>query len=86
MGEPNLLKLKYRSEVQDIIRTIILDKVPGPQVVPQIQNLLTAKNLTETDAEDLFKLIETEILCLHEGNIARFKIRPSEFLEWQKLQ
>ncbi len=31
------------------------------------------------DAADLFKLIETEIVSLHDGNIARFKIRPSEF-------
>jgi Fic family protein len=86
MGEPNLLKLKYRSEIQDIVRTIILEKTPGAQVVGKVEGLLLARNLPETDRAELFKVIETEILSLHDGNIARFKIRPSEFQEWKDLQ
>jgi Fic family protein len=86
MGEPNLLKLKYRSDIQEIIRAVILEKIAGPQVVHRIQNLIEAKKLPETDTAELFKLIETEIVSLHDGNIARFKIRPSEFQEWKSLQ
>ncbi len=86
MGEPNLLKLKYRVIIQSIIRTIILEKIAGPNVVNGIQNLIESQNLSETDAAELFKVIETEILSLHDGNIARFKIRPSEFQEWKSLQ
>ncbi|MBX7230818.1 MAG: Fic family protein [Bdellovibrionales bacterium] len=86
VGEPNLLKLKYRGEIQEIIRTVILEKVAGPQVVYRIQILLEAKKLPEADSAELFKLIETEVLSLHDGNIARFKIRPSEFQEWKNLQ
>lgn len=86
MGEPNLLKLKHRSAIQEIIRTILLEKVSGPQVVHRIQNLLAEQKLPETESAELFKIIETEILSLHDGNIARFKIRPSEFQEWKKMQ
>ncbi len=86
MGEPNLLKLKYRAEIQEIIRTVILGKVPGQQLVEQIQYLIKSKKLPETDTAELFKVIETEIISLHEGNMARFKIRPSEFQEWKKQQ
>jgi hypothetical protein len=86
MGEPNLLKLKYRNEIQDIIRAVIFEKIAGPHVVHRIQNLMEMKNLPAADAAELFKLIEMEIVSLHDGNIARFKIRPSEFQEWKKLQ
>jgi Fic family protein len=86
MGEPNLIKLKFRSEIQEIIRTIILEKVAGPEVVRRIRRLVEAKKLPEIDAEELFKIVEIEIISLHEGNIARFKIRPSEFQEWKSLQ
>jgi len=86
MGELNLLKLKYRGEIQEIIRAVILEKVAGPQVVHRIQSLMEAKKLPEADSAELFKLIETEIVSLHDGNIARFKIRPSEFQEWKNLQ
>ncbi len=86
IGEPNILKLRYRTEIQDIIRSVILEKVAGPQVVHRIQTLMEAKNFPEADATEIFKLIETEIVSLHDGNIARFKIRPSEFQEWKNLQ
>ncbi|MFN7728231.1 MAG: Fic family protein [Bdellovibrio sp.] len=86
MGEPNLLKLKYRTEIQDIIRGIILERVEGSEVVHKIQALMKAKQLPAADSAELFKLIETEISSLHEGNIARFKIRPSEFHNWRRRQ
>ncbi len=86
MGETNPLKLKYRSDIQEIIRTLILEKVVGSQLVHRIQNLIGARKLPAADATELFKLIEMEIVSLHDGNIARFKIRPSEFQEWRDLQ
>lgn len=86
MGEPNLMKIKYRVDIQTIVRTIILEKIPGSQVVPTIKHLMETLNLTEPDLSQLFQLIETEIMSLHDGNIARFKIRPSEFQEWENLQ
>jgi hypothetical protein len=85
MGEPNLIKLKYRADIQDIIRTVILEKITGPQVVTKIHSLIDAKKLPEVDTAELFKLIEIEIVSLHEG-IARFKIRPKEFQDWKLLQ
>lgn len=86
MGEPNLLKLKYRSAIQDIVRTIILEKVDGRHIVARIGNLIAEQKLPEADASQLFQIIETEILSLHDGNIARFKIKPSEFQEWKSAQ
>lgn len=86
MGEPNLLKLKYRNAIQDIIRTIILEKVNGSLVVPRIQSLIETQGLPDPDSKQLFQIIENEILSLHNGNIARFRIRPSEFQEWKCVQ
>ncbi len=86
IGEPNLLKFKYRTVIKDIIRTIILEKVEGSHVVEYIRSLMEAQNIPEFDSSQLFQAIETEILSLHDGNIARFKVRPSEFKEWKSLQ
>ena len=86
MGEPNLLKLKYRALIQKIIRAVILDKVSGNRIVAKVKNLLKSEEIPEADANELFKVLETEILSLHDGNIARFKIRPSEFQKWKKIQ
>lgn len=86
LGEPNLLKLRHRQLIGDIVREIILEKTEGALVVQKIQNLIENKKAPEEDRDELFKLIETEILSLHEGNVARFKIRPSEYQAWKDVQ
>lgn len=86
MGGPNLLKMKYRNVIHNIIQRVILDKTPGQHLVHSIENLLEASKVPEADSHELFKQIETEIISLHDGNVARFKIRPSEFEEWKKRQ
>lgn len=86
LGEPNLLKLKYRNLIHEIIRTIILDKVAGNQISGKIRSLIDEQKLPEPEAGKLFQIIEIEIASLHERNIARFKILPHEFQDWMDLQ
>ena len=86
MGEPNFLKLRYRDSIREIVRSIILERVAGAQVVQEIKDLIEASNIPENERTELFNLIETEIASLHEGNAARFRVRPSEFQTWKKLQ
>lgn len=86
MGEPNLLKLKYRGYIQNIVRSIILGLVRGARVVIEIEKLISRSDIPMNDHSGLFTLIETEIISLHDGNIARYKIRPSEFQAWKALQ
>jgi len=38
------------------------------------------------DAEDVLALTLNELHQLHEGNIARYRIRPSQFHDWLALQ
>lgn len=86
MGEPNLLKLKYRGEIQEIVRTIILEKTEGIDVIRKIKELTDAEDFPESARPELINLIETEIMSLHEGSVARFKVRPSEYQAWRALQ
>jgi Fic family protein len=86
LGEPNLLKLRYRERVQEIVRTIILGKIGGEQIVQKIRDLIDQQNIPDADRDALFNLIENEIISLHDGNVARYKVRPSEFLAWKELQ
>ncbi len=84
--EPDLFKIKHRHEIQIIIRTIILEKVAGPELVSTIRLMIDRLSLPVSDAIRLMQMIETEVMSLHDGNIARFKIRPSEFQAWKERQ
>jgi len=86
MGEPNLLKLRYRDLIREIVRSVILERVAGEQVVRKIRDRIETQDIPEDDRAPLFSLIENEIISLHEGNVARYRVRPSEFQTWKDLQ
>ena len=37
------------------------------------------------DQQRFTEVAETELMSLHEGNFARYQIRPSEFEAWQRV-
>ncbi|MFZ4402987.1 MAG: Fic family protein, partial [Pseudobdellovibrionaceae bacterium] len=86
LGEPNLLKLKFRSKIQDIIQTIVKGKTPGKHVSHRLSSFVEKLKLNPDDAKKILEIIELEITSLHEGNIARYQIRPNEFKAWTKLK
>lgn len=86
MGEPDTYKIKYRLQIQEMIRSVVIENLSGDQLVSAIHQSIQNYHIPTEDAQRVFSLIETEIMSLHEGNIARFKIRPSEFASWKKAQ
>ncbi|MEI6805860.1 MAG: Fic family protein [Myxococcaceae bacterium] len=86
LGEPDRFRIQHRNDIQHIIQTIILEKISGSRLVPRIRSLIKVLPLSDSDAAELFKIIEVEMDSLYEGNIARYKIRPIDFEIWQGLQ
>lgn len=83
MGEPNPLQLKYRDLIKEVVRAVILEKTASSDVMQKIESLLS-NAIPVVDKPEIFKLIELEIINIHEGNIARFKIKPSEYFAWKE--
>lgn len=83
LGQPDLMKLKYRTIIHDIVRSIILENIKRSLIVAAIRKKIKEIGLLTDESNQLLQIIEIEIASLHEGNIARFKIRPSEFQAWK---
>jgi Fic family protein len=78
--EPDQFRLKYRDALIAVIGEIIRRRMkPTPDEIVAI----AAAHVPAEDAEQFRGLVLTEIARLHEGNIARFRLRPSEFRNWQ---
>ena len=43
-----------------------------------------AENIGAQERARFRETVERELLSLHEGNFARYRIKPSEFAAWQK--
>jgi hypothetical protein len=45
----------------------------------------TVEHIPQQDRERFRGIAEGELLGLHEGNFARYQIKPSEFKAWGKI-
>ena len=77
---PDSFRLKYRSALYETIREIVSSDL---QVTPD--NITAAANglIDNKDMTTFTELVQIEAEQLHEGNIARFGLRPSEFQKWK---
>ena len=83
MGEPDGFRLKYREEIRALIRQVIVEGMNVEAATAQIGAYIG--HIPQTDRARFTEVVETELLSLHEGNFARYGVRPSEFSSWKQL-
>jgi Fic family protein len=81
LGEPDTFKLKYRTQIRELISGIIVQSLNSKDAGKVIKR--NAQRLPDADQEKFIEAVETEILALHEGNFARYRVRPKEFEQWR---
>jgi hypothetical protein len=83
LGEPDPFRMKYRTLLTEFIREVVLNGVGQAQVVV---TTWAAEHIPEVDQQRFINLVHAELKGLHEGNIARFRLRPAEFAVWKENQ
>lgn len=82
LGEPDPFRLRYRERLRDIVRDVVCG--PMNRKTARAHLAATARgNIPAADQEQFIEVAETELLGLHEGNFARYQVRPSEFTAWR---
>ena len=82
LGEPDPFRLKHMTQLREIVRLVILGKL-GKKSAYQRIAAWAEESIAGEDREKFRELVEEELLGLHEGNFARYQIRPSQFEEWR---
>ncbi len=84
LGEPDVFRLKYQAELREIIAKLIRTRVGRAQATTEIAQW--AENRIKIDDQDAFvEVVEEELIGLHDGNFARYKVQPSEYAVWQDV-
>jgi len=80
LAEPDPLRLTWR----DFIKSTIREVVTHPELDPLacIQHAV-AEHVSDTEQPEVQALIVEELRRLHEGVLARYGLRPSEFTLWK---
>lgn len=83
LGQPNLFKLRYREQIASIVADIVRQKLDKKAAAVRIRNAVE-QQISPVDQARFMEIVEIELMSLHEGNFARFRLRPAEFEAWQK--
>jgi hypothetical protein len=83
MIEPDPLKIKYREALIEAVQAVVKGRLaPDPQTLAQ----LAAGLAPAADQAAFAQLLADALRQLHEGSVARWRLRRSEFLAWQALR
>jgi len=85
LGEPDKFRLRYRKALIDCVGEVIRQIGRGNAIdTGGVLSHLSKDLVPENDLEHFLKIAKEEIAALHEGNFARYRLRPSEFEDWRK--
>lgn len=82
LGKPDPFVMKYRQEIKSLVTNIILNALSYEEAILKIKQ--DAKNFPSEDQNRFIEMVDTALMNMHEGNIARFLIRPSQFHAWKE--
>lgn len=82
LGEPDAFRLRHRTLIAETVAAIVrgdMDKKTATAFVQQ----RARDDISPEDQARFVEVVETEIMNLHEGNIARYRVPPSQYRTWK---
>lgn len=83
LGEPDPFRFKHSGALRQIVGEVIRGQMDRKSATAHIASW-AEKHIAQDERERFREMAESELLGLHEGNFARYQIRPSEFEAWRK--
>ena len=83
LGEPDPFRLRYRVMVAELIAEIVRDSKHKTAAIALIRQN-AEQSVPAQDRALFLEVVETELMGLHEGNIARYRVRPMEYKRWKE--
>ncbi|GAA0723168.1 Fic family protein [Dokdonella soli] len=80
LPEPDPLRLRYRTQLRDVVAIIVRNIQP---IESETIREHAAALVAEGDLPDFVAMVANELHHLHEGNVARYGLRLSEFTDWK---
>ncbi len=81
MGEPDPLRLRYRDIIAAVVKTVV-EQMNQP-TAEGVDKVLREYAYNPVDHQALQEVILKEFSYLHEGNIGRYGLTPSQYYKWK---
>lgn len=80
---PGPFRLRFRARLREAIAEVVRARLDGKDAIARIE-AWARERIDPADRKRFVEVVEIELASLHEGNFARYQIRPSEFEAWRK--
>jgi hypothetical protein len=84
LGAPDPFRLRYRNLIFETIANIVKGQMNKKDAIKSIK-MIAISSLSPEDQSRFIETVEIELRSLHEGNIARYRLRLSDYEFWQKV-
>lgn len=83
LGEPDPFRLRYRLQIKNLVAEVVRNCMDKRKAIQWIAKW-SEKEIPSNDQSRFIEVVETELSNLHEGNFARYGLRPLDFLGWKE--
>ena len=83
LGEPDPFRMRHRTALHEVVGAVVRERMDQKHASAHV-GAWVEKHLVAQERERFREIAERELLSLHKGNFARYRIRPSEFAAWQE--
>ena len=84
VGEPDPFRLRHREALRQLVADVVRNRLDLESASPRIAAWVAA-NIETGERARFREIAETELLGLHEGNYARFRVSAGEFDDWREV-
>ena len=81
IGEPDPFRLRHREALREVVGEVVRSRLDVGSAATRVSAWVEA-NIETGDRARFREVAETELLGLHEGNYARYRVSPGEFDAW----
>ena len=82
LGEPDPFRLRHRAALRTLVGEVVRGRMDKKDASAHVA-AWAGENIDGDERDRFREVAESELLALHEGNFARYQIRPSEFDAWR---
>ena len=83
LGEPDPFRMRHRAALRELVAAVVRGRMDTGQAATAI-GAWVGQHIAEQERERFREMVERELLSLHEGNFARYRVTPPEFAAWQE--
>lgn len=83
LGEPDPFRVRYRTLRKEAVALVVRRQMNKKSATAFIRKQAKDR-VPNIDRMKFIEIVETELMSLHEGNISRYGLRPSEVEKWKQ--